>query len=316
MNLIKEEKSIADRVVYATIGAFDGVHIGHQHLIHSMVKQAKQDSASSLVVTFHPHPVVLLRSLPLPFYISTPSEKDFIFRQLGVDFVLDLKFTKKMAAMEPIQFMDMLLNQYPITQLWLGKDFTLGKNRVGNLTVLGEIGKEKGFSVIDCPFVEGDQGKVSSSEIRKWIIAGLFPPTTKALNRYYSLTGKVIHGDARGRKIGFPTANLDVWPGKLIPTAGVYATWITIEDKVFPSVTNVGLRPTFESTDKTPTIEAYILNFNENIYNKQVQLHFVENIRIEKKFNSIEELVSQIQRDAIQAEEILKNVTKPTGLFT
>lgn len=316
MNHIKEEKSISNRIVYATIGAFDGVHIGHQHLIRSMVKQANQDLASSLVVTFHPHPVVLLRSLPLPFYISTPSEKDFIFRQLGVDFVLDLKFTQKMASMDPVEFMDMLIKQYPISQLWLGKDFTLGKNRVGNLTVLSEIGKGKGFSVIDCPFIEDDYGKVSSSEIRKWIIAGLFPPTTRALNRYYSLTGKVIHGDSRGRKIGFPTANLDVWSGKLIPTAGVYATWISVDDQIFHSVTNVGLRPTFESTDTIPKIEAYILNFDQDIYNKQVQLHFVEIIRIEKKFNSIEELVSQIQRDAKQAEEILKNATKPTGLFT
>jgi riboflavin kinase/FMN adenylyltransferase len=316
MNHIEEETKISNRFVYATIGAFDGVHIGHQQLIQSMVKQAHKDSASSLVVTFHPHPVVLLRSLSMPFYISTPSEKESIFRQLGVDFVLDLKFSKKMAGMDPHEFIDLLLNQYPISQLWLGKDFTLGKNRAGNLAVLGEIGKEKGFSVIECPFIEDDHGKVSSSEIRNQIISGIFPPATRALNRYYSLKGKVTHGDSRGKKLGFPTANLDVWPGKLIPKAGVYATWITIEDQIFPSVTNVGIRPTFESTDKIPRIEAYILNFNQDIYNKQVQLHFVENIRIEKKFNSIDELVIQIIRDAKQTEEILKNVSKPTGLFT
>jgi len=316
MNLIEEDKKKAKRFVYATIGAFDGVHIGHQQLIKSMVNKAHQDSANALVVTFHPHPVVVLKSLPMPFYISTPSEKEIIFRQLGVDSVLDLKFTKKMAGMEPDEFIDLLLTQYPITQFWLGKDFTLGKNRAGNLTVLGEIGKEKGFSVIECPFIEDGHRKVSSSEIRKWIISGVFPPTTRALNRYYSLKGKVTHGDSRGKKIGFPTANLDVWQGKLIPMAGVYATWITIDDQTFPSVTNVGVRPTFESTDKTPKVEAYILDFDQDIYNKQVQLHFVENIRVEKKFNSIDELVSQIQRDAKQAEEILKNVKKPTGLFT
>jgi len=305
-----------NQVVYATIGAFDGVHIGHQHLIRSMVNQARKDSARSLVVTFHPHPAVLLRSLTLPFDITSPSEKQSIFHKLGVDFVLDLNFSKKMAGMEPDQFMDMLLDQYPIKQLWLGKDFALGKKRAGNLTVLSDIGKEKGYSIIDCPHVTDANGKISSSEIRNWIITGNFPPTTRALNRYYSLDGKVVYGDARGRKIGFPTANLEVWKGKLLPTSGVYATWITIDHKIFPSVTNVGIRPTFESTDTIPRIETHILDFDQEIYRKQVQLHFVEKIRIEKKFNSIDELINQIQKDASQAMEILKNVTKPTGLFT
>jgi riboflavin kinase/FMN adenylyltransferase len=212
--------------------------------------------------------------------------------------------------------MDLLLNQYSIKQLWLGKDFALGKKRSGNLTVLSEIGKDKGFSIIDCPHVEDAKGKISSSEIRNCIITGDFPQTTNALNRYYSLEGKVIYGDSRGRKIGFPTANVDVWKGKLLPTPGVYATWITIEDKTLPSVTNVGIRPTFESKDPSPRIEAHILNFDQDIYQKQVQLHFVENIRIEKKFDSVDELITQIQRDAKRAEEILKNVKKQTGLFT
>ncbi len=316
MNHINGVNASKNQVVYATIGAFDGVHIGHQHLVRSMVKQAQEDSVQSLVVTFHPNPAVLLRSLPLPFYVTTPSEKQSIFHQLGVDFVLDLNFTKKMAGMDPDQFIDMLLNQYSINQLWLGKDFALGKKRSGNLTVLREIGKEKGFSIIDCPHVEDANGKISSSEIRNWIITGNFPPTTRALNRYYSLEGKVIHGDARGKKIGFPTANLKIWEGKLLPTPGVYATWITIDDKILPSVTNVGVRPTFESTDAIPRIEAHILDFDKDIYKKQVQLHFVENIRIEKKFNSINELIDQIQRDARRAEEFLKNVKKQTGLFT
>jgi riboflavin kinase/FMN adenylyltransferase len=316
MKHINEVNPTKNQVVYATIGAFDGVHIGHQHLVRSMVKQAQKDSAQSLVITFHPHPAVLLRSLSLPFYITTPSEKQSIFYKLGVDFVLDLKFTKKMSNMDPDQFMDMVLDQYPINQLWLGKDFALGKKRSGNLTVLREIGKKKGFSIIDCPHVEDVNGKISSSEIRNWIITGNFPPTTRALNRYYSLEGKVVYGDARGKKIGFPTANLEIWEGKLLPTPGVYATWITIDDKTLPSVTNVGIRPTFESKDPTPRIEAHILNFDQDIYQKQVQLHFVEKIRIERKFNSIDELVKQIQRDARRAEEILNNVKKQTGLFT
>ncbi len=299
-----------------TIGTFDGVHLGHRQITDSLKAAAASAGGESVIITFHPHPAVLLRSLPMPFYLSTPSEKESIFHQLGADFVLDLEFSRSMANMEPDEFMDLLLNQYQIIQLWLGSDFTLGKNRAGNLTVLSEIGKQKGYSIIECPFLNNDQGKVSSSQIREWVISGLFPPTTRALNRYYSLTGKVTYGDARGKKIGFPTANLDIWSGKLIPKPGVYATWITIENQIFPSVTNVGLRPTSESKQTIPRIEAHILDFEQDIYQKEVQLHFVENIRIEKKFSSIAELTNQIQKDAIQAQEILKNVPKPTGLFT
>ena len=316
MNSNIEDIGKSSQVVFATIGAFDGVHIGHQHLIRSMVENAHQEFAKALVVTFHPHPAVILKSIETPFYITSPSEKEKIFQLLGVDYIYNLEFSRKMSEMEPDQFVDMLLENYPIKQLWLGKDFALGRKRSGNLSVLSNIGREKGFTVINLPHVEDNDGKISSSQIRNWIAAGEFPPTTKALNRYYSLDGKVISGDMRGRNLGFPTANLDVWEGKLLPIAGVYATWIEINHMIFPAVTNVGVRPTFENQDKRPRIEAHILNFDQDIYKKQVKLYFVEKIRLEMKFNSIDELVNQIQKDVRQAEEILKNVTKPTGLLT
>jgi len=305
------------QIVYATIGAFDGVHIGHQHLIKTMVETAREHSAKTAVVTFHPHPAVYLKSLKMPFYITTQDEKRLIFSQLGVDFVVDIDFSKEISEMEPGQFIDMLLEKFSIKQLWLGKDFALGKNRSGNIDVLSAIGENKDFKIIDCPHIEDTNGKISSSQIRNWIKSGDFISTSTSLNRYYSIEGLVISGDARGRKIGFPTANLDVWEGKLLPISGVYATWISFDNEVFPSVTNVGIRPTFEvQNNPKPRIEVHILNFDQNIYNKKVKLDFVEQIRLEKKFKSVEELVNQIQRDAWQAEEILKNVIKPTGLLT
>ncbi len=317
MNHIEEIKNTHNNpVVYATIGAFDGIHIGHQQLIRSMNNQAKIDHIETLVITFDPHPAVVLRSLPMPFYITSPIEKEHILMQLGVNHVLTLKFDRSLASLEPEEFLDLVLQDYQIQQLWLGKDFALGKNRSGNLTVLSEIGKHKGFKIIEKQHIQDKGNKVSSSVIRKWIQEGNFSETTKALDRYYSIQGQVTHGDSRGKGLGFPTANLNVWEGKLLPTPGVYATWITIEGAVFSSVTNVGYRPTFENKILMPRIEAHIFNFDRDIYNHQVQLHFVEQLRAEIKFNSIEALVNQISNDKRRAEEILKNATKPSNLFT
>ena len=317
MNHIEEIKNThKNPVVYTTIGAFDGIHIGHQQLIQSMINQAKSDQKETLVITFDPHPAVVLKSLPMPFYITSPIEKDYILRQLGINHILTLKFDRELASLEPEEFMDLVMQDYQIEQLWLGKDFALGKNRSGNLSVLGDIGKHKGFKIIENQHIEDKGNKVSSSIIRKWIQEGNFADTKKALNRYYSIQGQVAHGDSRGKGLGFPTANLDVWEGKLLPTPGVYATWITIDDIIFSSVTNVGYRPTFENQIIIPRTEVHILNFDRDIYNHQVQLHFVEQLRTEIKFNSIEALVNQISKDKRRAEEILKNATKPSDLFT
>jgi riboflavin kinase/FMN adenylyltransferase len=305
-----------NRVVYATIGSFDGIHIGHQHLINSMVHQSSEDHAETVVVTFHPHPAVILKSIPMPFYITSPDEKKEVLQSLGVDHVFCLKFTKEMSGYSPEQFLDLILDEYPINQFWLGEDFALGKNRSGNIEVLEKIGKEKGFSITQFSHLQHNGEKISSSAIRNWILEGEFPNTTKALNRYYSIQGNVYHGDSRGRKLGFPTANLEVWKGKLLPAPGVYATWIDVDNSLYPSVTNVGLRPTFENQESRTTIETFIHDFSRDIYGNHVKLHFVEKIRSEKKFDSIELLINQIQKDVKQSEEILKHANKPTGLFT
>jgi len=316
MGHIENIKPKDNQVVFATIGAFDGVHIGHQYLISSMVKQAREKNAKTLVVTFHPHPVIVLKSIPMPFYISSPGEKEQIFHDLGIDYVLCLKFNKDLAKYSPEQFLDIVLNEHPVKQFWLGVDFALGKNRSGTIPVLKEIGKEKGFTIVDFQHLEDDSEKVSSSKIRNWILEGNFPQTTRALNRYYSINGVIIHGDSRGKKIGFPTANLEIWKGKLLPSPGVYATWIEIDKKVYPSVTNVGVRPTFENQMDQPRVETFIHDYSQDIYNNQVKLHFVEKTRIEKKFESVELLIQQIQKDVKQSEEILKHANQPPGLFT
>ena len=305
-----------NQVMFATIGAFDGIHKGHKHLIQSMVHNAKKNHAKTMVITFHPHPAVVLRAIPLPFYITSPDEKEIIFRSLGIDQIISVNFNHSMANQTPKQFLDPILDVYPITQFWLGNDFALGINRSGDITTLKEIGRSKGFSIHTFQHLEENGEKISSSKIRSWIQNGDFHQVTHALNRFYSVEGQVIHGDSRGRKLGFPTANLDIWEGKLLPSPGVYATWIEIEGIIHPSVTNVGIRPTFDNQSKLTRVETYIHNFNQDIYQNHVKLHFVERTRSEIKFESVEQLINQIQKDVLQAEEILKNATKSTGLFT
>ncbi len=305
-----------DQVVYATIGAFDGVHLGHQNLISTVVKNAQKDHAKSLVVTFYPNPAVVLKSIPMPFYITSPQEKEEVFRSLGVDFILCLKFSNEMSGFSPEQFLEIILKKYPVTRFWLGEDFAMGKNRSGNINVLEEIGKTKGFSIHKFPHIQDNGEKISSSMIRGWVLQGSFPPVSKALNRYYSVIGNVMHGDARGRKLGFPTANIDIWKGKLLPSPGVYATWIEVNGMIYPSVTNVGVRPTFDNQSNQTRVETFIHDYSRDIYDNQVKLYFVEKTRNEKKFESIQLLIEQIQNDAKQSEEILKHANQPTGLFT
>ncbi|HSM24689.1 MAG TPA: bifunctional riboflavin kinase/FAD synthetase [Anaerolineaceae bacterium] len=316
MESTDNNKPLKNQVMYATIGAFDGIHKGHQQLIRSMVRHAKEKYAETLVVTFHPHPAVVLRSIAMPFYITSPDEKEKIFRSLGIDHVISIEFNLSMSNQSPEQFLMPILEQYPITQFWLGSDFALGKNRSGNLSTLIEIGKTKGFTIHTFQHLEDNGGKISSSKVRQWILSGDFLQVTQALNRFYSVEGVVIHGDSRGRKLGFPTANLDIWEGKLLPSPGVYATWIEIDGLVHQSVTNVGIRPTFDNQSTQIKVETYIHKFNQEIYKNHVKLHFVEKTRNEIKFESVDQLINQIQKDVIQAEEILKNATKPTNLFT
>lgn len=307
---------VDQKPVYATIGSFDGVHIGHQKLIHTLVERSKTDGAKSMVVTFNPHPAVFLQSIPMPFYITNPQERVALFHSLGVDEVLELNFTREMSNLEPEAFIDLLLSSHPIKMLWLGEDFALGKNRSGNMDRLKEICAIKGIKIEKFHLLQTGNHKISSTTIRSWIKDGNFQDVNRFLNRYYRVEGFVVPGDLRGRKLGFPTANVDVWEGKILPSSGVYASWISIDSVIHPSVTNVGVRPTFYENTTKLSVEAHILDFNEDIYHKWIQLYFVEKIRPEKKFTTVEALINQIMKDKTKAVEILKNVTQPQGLFT
>ncbi len=291
MEHFRELEPIRGKSIWATIGVFDGVHIGHQKIIRTMVTAAQQANKATAVITFHPHPVVVLRQLPMPFYLTTPEEKAAIFETLGVDYTFTLNFSPEMASMPYQEFMQEITYNLQLNQLWVGLDFALGKGRQGTTQRLSELGKELGYELVEFPHVMDHKEKISSSTIRNLIQNGNLRQANQALGRPYTIHGKVNHGDSRGRTLGFPTANLTITPEKILPPKGVYATLAEVEGQVYRSVTNIGYRPTFENNQFLTRIETFIIGFSENIYQKPMALSFIEWLRPEMRFEDVNALI-------------------------
>ncbi len=291
--------------VWLTIGVFDGVHLGHQTILRRLVEGAKSDSANSLVITFHPHPAVVLGRMVNPRYLTSPQERARLLGEFGVDLVITLPFTLQMASLSAEEFMQRLSSRFEIRQLLTGSDFALGRGREGNLLRLREIGQQMGFGlqVIEPVRLEGE--RISSSLIRDHLQKGEVQQASRLLGRYYRIQGSVIHGDGRGKQLGFPTANLQFWEEQLLPAGGVYATWAWVNGQRYPSVTNLGFRPTFDQHSPQPHLETHLLNFQENLYNQTVELEFVQHLRSEIRFASVDALIEQVHKDKKTAEEVL-----------
>jgi riboflavin kinase/FMN adenylyltransferase len=280
---------------WLTIGSFDGIHIGHQELIRELNFSAHQAGGRSIVLTFHPHPAVILRGRTGAFYLTPPDEKTELLDKLNVDIVVTFPFTYELSQSSAREYVSLLKRHLGFQQLWVGYDFALGKGREGNVPYLQVLGEEFGYSVHVVDPVKCEDQIVSSSLIRKLIGEGAVIDANKFLGRYYRVAGEVVHGDGRGKKIGIPTANLETGDEKLIPGAGVYACRAKINDKFWPAAVNVGTRPTFESTDE--------------LYGQKIALDFVERLRGEVRFDSVEELLRQIYIDVDQTREIIAKVS-------
>jgi len=314
MKHLRKLEPIQENEVWMTIGAFDGVHLGHQQIIRTMVDKAREKKIKTGVITFYPHPMVIIRQLENAYYLSSPDEKSEIFQDLGVDYTITIPFDFAFSQLSPEEFIQRLLQNFPISKFWIGNDFSFGKNRAGTINVLEELGQRYGFKTNIIDHVTQDSEKISSSKIRNWILEGEMEKATQSLGRPYCVSGIVIHGDERGRKIGFPTANLSIWDEKILPPPGVYATLALIEKQVVHSVTNVGFRPTFINDQIKPQVETYLHNFNRSIYDLPVQLFFIKRIRPEKKFESISAITDQINQDVLKSEEILRHAENQTSL--
>jgi len=291
--------------VWLTIGSFDGVHKGHQSIINELTAGSQKNRVPAVVVTFYPHPVSILRGKNFPFYLSTPEEKAEILDGLGVDVLITHPFNRNIANKTAHQFIADLNSHLNIQHLQVGYDFAMGKNRGGNFPTLQKLGREQGFSIRQSLPIMDKSGAISSSRIRFLLGVGKVKDAAELLGRNYNIQGMVEVGDQRGRTLGFPTANLVVWEEKIIPTAGVYACRATIRGKTRGAVTNIGVRPTFEDTPIPPRVETHILDFQEDIYGENIQLEFITRLRAEVRFTSVEDLVTQIQKDSEQARKIL-----------
>lgn len=289
-----------------TIGVFDGVHRGHRALMSRL-----DDRLAKTVLTFEPHPVEVLRPGTPPRLITTIDERTALFEAAGLDQVgvLDLAEIKELG---PDDFVvEVLLNRIRMRHLVLGPDFRFGRDRTGDVTLLVEMGRRRGFEVDIVDLVTDEQGPVSSSRIRTMIETGQVSEAARHLGSRFSLTGPVIHGDKRGAAIGYPTANLTPPPRKVIPRDGVYAAFAHVGGEVKNAAVNVGRRPTFGGGELL--VEAFIMDFDEEIYGHEITIEFVEFLREELDFAEVDDLVEQMGEDVAESAKLLESTGPNVG---
>jgi len=286
-----------------TIGVFDGVHLGHKYLLSELVEQARLKDLISGVVTFKQHPQRLLKpQSSLPFLTNLP-QKIKLLKDEGVEAIITLSFTLELAQTGTHQFVSLLQKYLRMCGLVLGPDFTLGRNKEGNVAVLRALGQSMNFSLTVVPEITINGEVVSSTAIRSVLAIGDMRKVHDMLGRYFSLEERVISGTGRGVELGFPTANLDIDQERALPADGIYATWTYIENQRYQSVTNIGKRPTFGESEQT--VEVYILNYQGNLYRHELKIDIIKRLRREQRFDTIEELKKQIEEDIKQARAIL-----------
>lgn len=280
---------------FLAIGSFDGVHRGHQAVLQNLVAAARAERVRAAVLTFFPHPQRVIQDVQGPYYITTLPDRVRLLAEQGVDLVITHPFNEKVRYTRAADFVDQLCRHLDMRQLW-GGNFALGYQREGDVAFLRGLGQEKGYTVEVVQAMVTWQGDVvSSSRVRRSLGAGDVEQVNGCLGRGYHLGGVVMEGDKRGRTIGFPTANLQTWDELLLPANGVYATYAWVGRSRHPAATNVGVRPTVGG--RQLTVEAHLLDFDGDLYGRELRLEFSGRIRPEMKFASLEALKAQIQAD-------------------
>ncbi len=285
-----------------TIGYFDGVHRGHRYLINQASKTARQQRLRAVLLTFYPHPNVVLRGAE-PFYLSTREEKLALLSELDLDLIIIQPFTPGLTQTRAGPFIDWLIKSVGLVNLWVGPDFTVGYRREGNIPFLQRMGNERGFEMNVVERLRLDGKPISSSRIRRALQSGDVTLAARCLGRPYCLQGPVVVGAQRGRTIGIPTANVQVPAERAVPAHGVYAAWVRLCHERHRAVVNIGTRPTFDNGPRT--IEAHLLDFSREIYGQQLKIDFVARLRTEQPFKDAQALVKQINRDIEQAHQLL-----------
>ncbi len=302
------EKGIGDLSFVATVGFFDGVHIGHRHLIDQVKKEAERRGLPSAVVTFPVHPRKVLQTDYQPALLCGFDEKIEQLATAGIDYCISLPFTVELSQLSAREFMQKVLKeQLHVNTLLVGYDHRFGHNREDSYPEYSQYGKELGMQVILATEFQLGDNDVSSSQIRRLLKAGKIKEANELLSYNYRLSGKIVEGYQVGRTIGYPTANMRVWERyKVVPELGVYAVMVHLRDLIYPGMLYIGRRPTLHS-DNEISVEVNLFDFDGNLYNQSMSVEFIDFIRTDRKFDTKEELVAQIHQDKESVKQRLKN---------
>lgn len=291
-----------------TLGIYDGIHLGHQKIIRRVTERAKHIGGSSCVVTFDPHPREVLMPDTAPDLLTSTNKKKELIESLGIDALCLIRFTPEFAGIEARSFVkDFLVDALGMKVMVEGYDCRFGKGRAGDVNLLREMGEENGYEVEQLDGLEVDGRVVSSTLIRQFVLDGDLDRAAQGLGRRYSITGDVVEGSRLGREIGFPTANIEPHH-EAIPPNGIYAVQVDVEGARKYGTLNIGYRPTV-TEEKRRTVEVHIMDFYQDIYNEEIEITFVEKLREEEKFPSLEALTDQIKKDVQRARKVLVEQT-------
>ena len=287
------------------LGNFDGIHLGHRDIFRILVRRSRERNVKSLVYTFEPHPLKVLAPERAPLLLNTPDEKIRLIAASNVDILVCIRFSAELASCKAEDFVrDVLVNQLHVRAIVVGYDYAFGRDREGTGDFLRAQGEQYGFSVDVLQPLGMDGVPYSSSRVRELLIAGCVEKIPSLLGRHYTLAGKVVGGEKRGRTIGFPTANISTRKEQL-PAPGVYAVIVRLDDVEYQGLVNLGCRPTFGPGDET--IEVYLLDFEGDLYDKELRLYFVARLREEKTFSDSASLIAAINRDVADGRRLLRD---------
>ncbi len=293
-----------DRDTVITVGVFDGVHLGHRHLLNHLIAWASPN-CSPTVLTFSNRPVTVFRPGTFPSYLTTPEHKVTLLREAGIERVVPLEFTQELSQVSAREFAEYLSGPVRMRGLVLGPDSALGKGREGDLDFMKQEGERLGFWVRSVPPLEVNDQPVKSRLIREALVAGDVAGGSTLLGRNHTLGGKVVVGDQRGRTLGFPTANIEVHTGLLWPGDGIYATWAHFGGERHLSATSIGVRPTFGLTQRL--VEVYVMDFSGDLYGQHMTVEFVRKVRNQETFADIDTLIERIGQDVSESRTVLAN---------
>ena len=293
-----ESQTLSDAPIAACIGYFDGLHRGHMELVSATLKKAKELNAESAMITFEPDPWVVVKQVQDVQHLSTMKQRQKLAEAAGIEHFIILDFTKEMSRLSEAEFVQLIQKNFNLKAMICGFDFHYGLMGQGNAQTLSH----HGFDVVCVGSVNDEKGKISSTRICECIDEGKIEEANELLGYPYTIVGEVIHGNAKGTGIGFPTANILSIKEFLIPQRGVYAGKVKVDDKWHTAMINIGYNPTFNKR-RLLSIEAHLLNFNENIYGKEVEVQFCVQLRSERKFDSVEALIHQLQKDVKATQE-------------